>query len=151
MTIGNTNIIAKDMGEGSITILPWAYSGITQGTWAFLINSAYSYNGYWYNSTAAVNDQIDYKVWLSKGHYAVGLLTQVGTTLAQTQVLWNGVLVGAIDPYAPSSNALMEWLGLPNLLEATSTGLGTLSLKALTGYNNYQYVIVNAIGLSRVS
>jgi hypothetical protein len=143
----NINIVSKDTGDGLITILPWAYSAIIQGTWTFSINSAYYYLGIFYNSTNAVNDQIDYKVWLTKGQWQMSL--GIGLNLSGSaciQVLLDSVAQGQIDPYSCSG---AYYMGINGLINVTSTGLKTLSLLAKQGIGGNAYVGFNSIVLER--
>lgn len=139
---GMTNLIQKDTGDGTILILPWAYSAITQGTWAFSISTGYAYNSFLYNSSAAESDQIDYKVYLSKGAWNVTIEAYLGATGADVQILIDSVLVGQVLLYAGTTK-LARLTTQP--FNISTTGLKTLSLKALSsgyGLATYLYSIL---------
>jgi hypothetical protein len=143
-----TNLKQRDTGDGTILIMPWAYSGITQGTWVFGISSSQYYNGYFYNSSNAVNDQIDFKVWLSKGCYAVSLMVPYNTGMGSINLLLDSVHKSSIEPYADNGQVV----GFPDLLYINTTGLKTLSLKVKTGgYAGNIGILLNAIRLTRVN
>ncbi len=143
---GNKNITHKDTGDGLITIMPWAYSSVTQGTWAIATNVSYYWNGVFYNSTNAAGDQINYKVWLTKGVWqcSMGVLPSY-TSAANITVQLDSVYQGQMDYY----NSSAYWQGINGPVVATSTGLHTLSLIAQKGVANAAYIAITSIVLER--
>jgi len=142
-------LIHKDTGDGLIIILPWAYHSITQGTFAYSASTAEYFNGGYYNSTNAEGDQIDYKVWLSKGVWQLSLgFCNSYVYSAMYLILLDSVLQGQIDPYDCRG---MYWGGMNGPLYVPSTGIHTLSLKAWRGIagNDYRYMYFNSIVLDR--
>lgn len=125
---GMTDLIQKDTGDGSTLILPHNYSGITQGTWTYLISPGYMYNFIWYNTSNAVGDQIDYQIWLSKGIWKVSaeLLEHVNGAIAN--VVIDGTPYASLDVYR-AATLTHVWQGITNDIYLPTTGLKTLSLK----------------------
>lgn len=64
---------------GSVTILPYCYNTITQGTWAWNNTASQVTGGDWWNSTEATGDQIDYSVYLSAGTYTIITIAETNT------------------------------------------------------------------------
>lgn len=135
------NRLQKQAGNADILIWGFAYNTQTAGTWAITYDANFLYAGYIYNSTNAINDQIDYKVYLSEGDYTVTQELRMGTTRAIVGLLIDGTLVSAMDTYQSSTiNSKMTY---PNPIHISTTGLKTLSYKILgqngssTGYYHY--------------
>jgi hypothetical protein len=147
MSQGLTKLIQPDYGEGTITILPWAYSTITAGTWTVAISSAYVPNFTFYNSSNAINDQINYKVTLAAGAYEVIVVGFQTTSVASVNVLLDNVSVGFFDMYGASS-ANGKWtIGLSVL----TTGIHTLSLVARTGLGGSNAIYFHGIIFRRIN
>ncbi len=129
--IGNTSIGAG-IGD-SIDILPWAYSSITQGTWVFQIVTTFWMRGELYNSSNALNDQIDYLFSSSAGVYSFNL--------SINRYLNRGIMTTYVDGNSISVYDLNTTNGtwilvIPDI--TLTAGQHTLSLKATgktgTGY-----------------
>lgn len=119
----------SDIGEGHITILPWHYSGITQGTWIVVSNAASLMAGYFQNTSDAQNDRIDYKAFLSAGTYTFSLMCAKNTTCAISTILIDGSSVGTLDWYDALTYDVVQTI--TGIVVATP-GLKTISIKAAT-------------------
>ena len=115
-------------GEGFITVWPWNYSAIIAGTWAWGDNTNQMYDGAWYDSSTADQDQIDYIVSLAAGTYTFSVLTITSNAYGIMDVLIDGASVGTIDLYtlAAAYNVIKTITGI---VVATS-GLKTISILA---------------------
>jgi hypothetical protein len=142
-----TNLIHKDTGDGTILILPWAYSAITQGTWIWGSSSSYYWAGFWYNSSNAIGDQIDYKVYLSKGQWNVAWGGPETGSNCPITLLLDSVVKTSCEPNSAGGIVV----GFKEPLYVPTTGLHTLSFKASPmGITGYYYVYVNFWMLMRV-
>lgn len=130
MAQGMTNLIHKDTGDGTILILPWNYSSITQGTWSIVISSAYWYNAYFFNSSNALNDQIDYKIYVPRGTYTVSFLGLIAN-YGYIGLLLDSVLVAALDTYGSSTVICGLGRAWPDPIFVSTTGVHTLSFKII--------------------
>jgi hypothetical protein len=119
-----------EIGEGHISILPFNYSSVIQGTWALVNESSQAFNYYLYNSSNAQNDQIDFKVYLAAGTYTFKELIHKTSDSAILTLLIDGISQGTIDHYDGSGayNILASITGIV----ISTPGLKTLSLKAAT-------------------
>ncbi len=117
----------KDSGGGHITIALHAYSSVVQGTWAYILNNAQFCRGYYNNSSDADGDQLDYKVYLSKGTYSLALLVRTGSQRPILEFLVDGVSVGTLDMYS-AGQVYNVVLTLTDIVISKSA-LSTLSLK----------------------
>jgi len=90
-----------EAGEGHITILPFNYNSIGQGTWA-LVDGAGAYWGEWQwrNTTNANADNITYKVYLAEGTYTLALLVAKHGNAPIVDVDIAGVEKASFDLYA---------------------------------------------------
>lgn len=67
---GHSKLYSQDTGEGHIFVPAWAYNSVTQGTFTFLASSTSLFYFLLSNDTAdAINDRINYKLYLSPGTY----------------------------------------------------------------------------------
>ncbi len=139
-----------DLGEGHITILPWNYSAITQGTWVFWATSG-QWAGYTFeNSTQAQNDQIDYQVYLVAGTYTFVLLAYHQTNSAILTLLIDAASVGTIDTYGAG---LANQRSTITSISVTTAGLKTVSFKAATknASSSSYYLWLSAAALFRTA
>jgi hypothetical protein len=114
-------------GEGHITVLPFAYDSIGQGTWAFT-STPNAWSGYfWQNSSHADGDNISYKVYLAAGTYSIRLLARKGNNAPVVDIDIDGAEVASFDLYAGSDqeNQLLSDTG--NVI--STGGLKTLRLR----------------------
>jgi hypothetical protein len=118
------------IGEGHITILPWHYSAVIQGTWGFIADAAEIFAFQFNNSSDVQNDQLDYKIYLATGTYTFSMIGITTTTGAILTLLFDNVSQGTIDLYSGGTvhNVLKT---ITNIVVATP-GLITLSIKAAT-------------------
>jgi hypothetical protein len=126
VTITGTGGVTSE-GEGHITILPYNYSGITAGTWVIYISTAQALNFLFENSSAAQNDQVDYKAYLAAGTYTLVVLHEKYNNRGIISILINGTSIGTIDCYAVSQafNVRSTITGI----SVTTSGLKTISVK----------------------
>jgi hypothetical protein len=121
--------LPQDIGEGHITILPWNYSEIIQGTWIFSLTASSIFYGIYYNSSNAQNDQLDFKIWLDAGTYDFVVIHQKTTSSAILTLLLDGESQGTIDFYGSTSYNNRSTI---NNIVVANSGLKTLSIKAAT-------------------
>lgn len=140
------------MGEGHISIWPHAYSAVVAGTWATAMNALQIMYGYFYNSSNANLNEVDYKIFLDGGTYTFRVCCYTATNGAIMDVLLDTVSKGTIDTYsaAPTYNVLKSITGIV----VTTPGIKTLGIKVngrnasnVTGY----YVIFSTLALWRTA
>ncbi|HLA37013.1 MAG TPA: hypothetical protein VJZ02_00935, partial [Candidatus Brocadiales bacterium] len=149
LIIGGSGTSAS--GEGHLTILPWAYNAIVQGTWAFNVDVNQATANSFYNSTAANLDQLDYKIYLAPGTYSLSLLGLKSSNRGIIDILLDSISVGTMDTYAASTvqNNVASLAGIT----VSTGGLKTLSVKvngknaSSTGY----YMDISSISLWRTA
>jgi hypothetical protein len=152
MSQETTNLIHKDTGDGTILIWPWAYSAVVAGTWTWTASSSYSYNGYWINTSNALNDQLDYRVWLSKGIWIFALQCIWTTSGPRLGVYIDDVLTTSIDTYNGGTGQTIE-VAAPYDLLITTTGLKKMSVKVIGRHPScgYYYAYMSHIILRRMN
>jgi len=138
-------------GSGHLSIMPWNYSGITQGTWPIVVDTGCIENGILGNTSNAQNDQVDYKAYLDAGTYTFVIVATKGSTSAILTLLFDGVSQGTIDLYSasPARNARQTITGI----SVTTAGLKTISLKAATrnASSTGWYLQPQSLGLFRTA
>lgn len=147
---GYTDKYTPMVGEGHISIFPWHYSAITQGTWVWSVDASEAYYGYFINSSSNQNDRIDYNVYLDVGTYTCAFLTIVYTDEAIITLLIDGGSVGTVDCYGDLAyNQLKSVTGIV----ITTAGLKTLSVKAASKHaSSSDYIIrLDSISLYRTA
>ncbi len=137
LTVGDLNIQGVmsgpgsdiAMGSGHMTILPHAYSSITAGSWALLIDSLQIWNGVFYNTTDADADRVNYKVYLTAGTYTFNVTCVTTSLYGILDVSIDGFSTseGTIDMYSASTvrNVIKTITGIT----VSNSGLVDLSLK----------------------
>lgn len=131
----HSKIYSEDTGEGHIFIAPWAYNSITQGTWTFLSSSNSLFYFLYTNTSAAIHDQIDYMVYLSKGTYTFRSYYRTDTDNGICAFWLDYISQGWIDANAAAST--MNLWTIANIV-VTSSNLHTVSLH-LQGKTGTQY------------
>jgi len=147
MAQGTTNLVHKDTGDGTIVIFPWAYSSITAGTWVASVSASYNFNGFYYNSSNAINDQIDYKAYLTKGVWSTTLIVPNVGNMGKVHLLLDSDTQSVLEPHTIGSLVI----GFPNALYVPTTGLHTLSFLCKMGYGGYSYFYSQFIVLKRAN
>jgi len=144
-------IHTHDIGEGHITILPWHYSGITQGTWVQILDANQIFYGYFWNSSNTQNDRIDYKVFLAAGTYTFSIIGVTASNRAILTLLFDGASQGTIDLYA-AGTAYNVLKTITDIVVGTA-GLKTISLKAATRHASSTgwYLSVSSMALFRTA
>jgi len=117
-----------DVGEGHITILPYMYSVIGQGTWTYYLPYASQVMGIFYNSSGANGDNISYKVYLQAGTYTLQILVKKDTDQAILDVDIDDTEVATEDLY--NSPAVFNYSMTQADIVIAASGLYTLKLRA---------------------
>ncbi len=130
LAIPGSIVHGTPIGEGHITIFPFSYSGITQGTWGLFADGTQFCYGGMFNSSVTQNDQIDYKAYLDVGTYTFFILARTQSICAILSLLIDGSTVGTIDLYSLilANNQPFSITGI----NITTPGLKTISFKAAT-------------------
>jgi hypothetical protein len=138
------------VGEGHITILPWHYSAIIAGTWAFNADGAAIYYGYWRNSSSDDSDQVDYKVYLDAGTYTITYCGLVHTTMGILDTEIDEVSQGTLDWYGATARNVLK--SITGIVIATA-GLKTLGVLAngKNGSSTDYYLGISSISLYRTA
>lgn len=89
--------------DSFITVLPWHYSSIPQGTWIVTIHSSNIHNLHFMNDSNTINDAVTYNISLSRGIYTFTLYHSKGSARGILTLLINGISAGTIDFYDPST------------------------------------------------
>ena len=132
-----------------ITILPWNYSSITQGTWATGHNAAWMFATNINNdATAAQNDRINYKFSSEAGTWTMRMVYDNYTNMGIITVLIDDVSIGTVDTYGEGVNNIsVDFTGF-----TLTQGAHTLSLLMATlGSGSTYRANVNCIGLWRTA
>lgn len=132
-------------GEGHITILPWSYDSIAQGTWGVGISSSAIMCGWITNSSNADADELHFKVYLDAGTYSFRMMVREAADRGIVDIYLDAVEIASFDWYAAAgaSNVVKTETGIV----VGAAGLYTLKLKidgkngSSSGYKLYcQYI-----------
>jgi hypothetical protein len=150
MSQGYTELtLAPEQGEGHVTILPGRFSYITQGRWCSISNSVYAMYTLVYNPSQAINDRIEYYIWLSKGTYTLDLFQTFGNMGICTYYLDN-VSLGAIDWYK-ADPAVYGYKNSITLITVSTSGRHILSIKLTGKSGSYYYAYIHSISMYRTA
>jgi len=123
-----------DQGEGHITVLPYSYSAIIQGTWVIYTAATQILYSALYNSTIAQNDQLDFKIYLAAGTYTFRVAALRDNNRGILSLLFDTVSQGTVDLYNAGSES--NFFGDITGIVVATPGLKTVSLKAATKNTN---------------
>jgi len=132
-----------------ITILPWNYSSITQGTWATDHYTQWMFGtNINNNATAAQNDRINYKFSSEAGTWTMRMVYDNYINMGIITVLIDDVSIGTVDTYGLGVNNIsVDFTGF-----TLTQGAHTLSLLMATlGSGSTYRANVNCIGLWRTA
>jgi len=134
---------------GHITILPWNYSSIGQGTWIILIDVSQILNGTVYNSSIANLDNISFKVFLDAGTYTLRLLAIKFSVGGIADVDIDEVEVASFDLYSAVTvyNSIVSQTGIV----ISTSGLKTLKLRLHGSTGGSYYCAISSIALWRTA
>lgn len=139
-----------DVGEGRITILPWDYDSIGQGTWVLTLIASQILNGWLNNDSNADGDNISYRLYLTAGTYTLRVVGRKHTICGIVDVDIDAVEVASFDLYgALTYNVVFSQTGIT----IASDGLKTLKLR-VDGKNassSAYYASISAIALWRTA
>jgi len=137
--------------HGRIEILPYAYSSVGQGTWALIINAAYLFCGYIYNTSHTDGDNISYDIYLDAGTYTLCVLHSTINNCGILDVDIDATEVDTFDCYsaAPVVNVKATQTGIV----IASAGRKTLKLRVDGKHasSSDYYAVVNWISLWRTA
>jgi len=139
-----------DSGQGPVTI-PLNTGTVVAGVWAYGIDAGVINCATWYNTGAAQNDEINYKVYLAAGTYKIYSVYTTSTNGGILNYLIDSVSVHTIDTYSnPNVKNVMD---ASATITISSAGLKTLTLKSTTknaGSGAY-YMLMASVSLVRQS
>jgi hypothetical protein len=141
-----------NQGEGHVSIFAVYYAYITAGRWRSINSTSYgTYTAFCNDQTHALNDQIDYHIWLSPGTYTLSEYIATGPDHAINTILLDGVSVGTIDHYT-AGNVFCSVKTLANIV-VTAPGLHTISFKAASknGSSSNYYLFFYAFAMWRTA
>jgi hypothetical protein len=119
--------VAASPGEGHITILPYNYNTIGQGTWAIGISTAQALCYFFYNGSNANLDNFTVKAYLAAGTYTLRLLVFTQNTSAILDIDINGVEVASFDLY--SAGVVYNVIKTQTAIVVAASGLKTLTFR----------------------
>ncbi|KKN72608.1 hypothetical protein LCGC14_0408500 [marine sediment metagenome] len=89
--------------EGHLTLLPWNYNSIGQGTWVISIDSVFALNTRFWNPTQADGDNVTYKVYLAAGTYTLRILGRTQNVYGIGDIYIDAAEVASFDWYSGST------------------------------------------------
>lgn len=91
--------VDSNMGQGNITLMPFAPTAIIQGVWALIINANQFHNGWISNTSNANGDELNFRVFMSAGTYDVKLFALRALSQAICEIRIDGNFVAQWDKY----------------------------------------------------
>jgi len=143
--------VAGGNTQGRVEILPYAYSAAGQGTWALIINAAYLFCGYIWNSTHTDGDNISYDIYLDAGTYTLCVLHSTINNCGIIDVDIDATEVDSFDCY--SAGAVVNVKTTQTGIVIASAGRKTLKLRVDGKHasSSDYYAAVNWISLWRTA
>lgn len=120
--------ITSEGAEGHITILPWDYNAVVQGTWVIYVDSTQIMNGNIQNSTQANGDELNYKVFLVKGTYTLQIVACKISAAPILKFYLDGVEKMAVDLYSAAD--VQNFVTATTGIAVATNSLRTISVKA---------------------
>ena len=143
---GNVGKHTKLTGEGHISMFPWHYYEIVQGTFAWTATTSQIYYSIFQNAAGVQNDELTYKLCLDAGTYTLTVLGMKDVDMGIATYSIDGSSVGTIDWYNGSAqyNRIQSVTGI----SVTSPGLKTLSVKSSTKNGSATKYVINMTTIS---
>lgn len=133
--------VAAAAGEGHITILPFSYVSIGQGTWVLSFDAGKYLGGAFWNSSATDGDNVSYKVYLDAGTYTLLISGNTWPHAGITDIYLDAVEIASFDWYADP--VVKNVRQLQTGITVASSGIYTLKIQ-LDGKhassNGYQFL-----------
>ena len=120
-----------------------AYESIIAGTWSGFATNNQILGYYWYNTSGAQNDEIEYEIFAEAGVKTFELLGSKQTDAGIITVYLDGSSIGTIDQYAGSA----EWDSVFTLTPTVvDTKVHSLKFKAATknGSSSAYYIYITS-------
>lgn len=114
--------------QGRVEIMPWAYSSIGAGTWAWETDAGGALNGYGTNTSKADLDNISYDIFLDKGTYTLVIFTLKSGDEAILDVDIDGTEVASEDLF--TTPASRNYLMTQADISIAAAGRKTLKIRA---------------------
>ena len=90
-------------GGGHLTIDPWNYHVIGQGSYALIFNATYMNRTAFFNSTTNDGDNYTLKAYLSAGTYNMIMYVGTNTNGGKIDVYIDAAKISTVDTYATSA------------------------------------------------
>ena len=143
--------VASAPGAGGHTVIAvQGYSAVVQGTWLFGGNTSYRYLNYLYNHSNAINDEINYKIFLAPGTYTFWGVGYTSGGMGKSHIEIDGTDVGNFDWYGGATfNVLKTITGVT----VAAGGLKTLAVKmsSKNGSSSGYELNLNIFGVFRTA
>lgn len=114
-------------GEGHITVLPFSYDSIGQGTWEYGTDSTAYFQGWLKCASHTDGDEVSFKVYLDAGTYTILMMGREHTYCAIVDVYIDEDVVATFDWYGGSGVSNIEKRDTGNVV--ATAGLKTLKCK----------------------
>ena len=139
-----TQLDTKQAGEGHISMFPFNYATIVQGSWAFSsISGSWGAHIFDNNSTPAINDALDFQVYLAAGTYSLSVLYRKTSAagIIEFYSTTDSNSIGTIDAYA--ATATNNNLSTLTSYTVSTSGLKTIRMRSTTkNASSTNYVMV---------
>lgn len=120
-------------GSGHITILPWNYASIEQGSWVVSgVVTASLFAHSWRNVSVNDGDSIIYGVYLASGTYSVRLIYNGNPGSAILDIYIDADEIGSVDAYSASST----WNNFYTMTSINVTESGLKDIKLIIDGKN---------------
>lgn len=121
-------VAAVDVGEGHITILPYHYQSIVQGTWGLGLAPVFVNYCVFHSLTENDGDSVSYKVFLAAGTYTLSILFgTMNIHMGITDVDIDDVEIASWDLYAVVSVTNIRKTDTGNVI--ATDGVKTLTVR----------------------
>lgn len=125
-TTTTLDYMVRHAGGGAQNIFPCFTNSLVSGTWVWASSVNYIFHFAFYNSSNADGNQVNYKVYLSKGTYTLKVLWNRGTSQGIVDVYIDAVEVDSWDNYGTTLNNQTH---TKTDIEIRSAGVKTLSFQ----------------------
>jgi hypothetical protein len=148
---GNWAVPAVTPGEGHITILPWNYNTIGQGTWT-LESESDIFGSCFSNLTADANgDNLTFEVYLDAGTYTIRMVAGKDTDCGITDIYIDAAEVASFDWYAGSGAKSQIQTDTSNTVAAAGLKTITVTVDGKNGSSSAHEVHFDSLAFWRTA
>lgn len=122
--------VLQEMAPSRIEIFPQLHATVVQGSWGDNIDASQLFSNFFYNASAAQNDEVTFPIYLKAGTWELQMLVVQLSSSGIATILLDNVSQGTLDTYQAGFN--YNIIKTLSGISVATSGLKTLSIRMAT-------------------